>query len=494
MILSACLLLPMMGSTAFGFDFSELEEAVTEHTLENGLKIIVMERHDAPVASFMTFANVGGANDPKEYTGLAHMFEHMAFKGTTTLGTTDLEKELVAMRVEDSIFNELRAERKKGRRADSTRLAELETAFDEAIEAANEFVVANEFAHIFEKEGAEGLNAGTGKDLTIYMMSLPSNKAELWMAMESERFLNPVLREMYRERNVVAEERRQVLDNNPISRTVDALVSSAFTAHPYGVSIVGHMSDIQNFNREAAMKYYRKYYVPSNLIICIVGDVKAKDIIKLAEKYWERIPASPSPEVLATIEPEQKGERRVELEDPAQPFLVAGYHVPDGTHPDWPIVDALADYLGQGRTSLLYKNLVKEKKIAANVGVYPGYPGNKYPCLCLVYAVPAAGHTNEECEEQIFAEVKWLQNELIPVEEVEKIRARARAGFINGLTSNMGLAMQLSVFQNDWGDWRELFRELDRINAVTPEDIQRVAKKYFIKSNRTVAKLNTIES
>ncbi|MCK4301139.1 MAG: insulinase family protein, partial [candidate division Zixibacteria bacterium] len=391
MILSACLLLPLIVSTAFGFDFSELEEAVTEHTLDNGLKVIVMERHDAPVASFVTFANVGGANDPKEYTGLAHMFEHMAFKGTTTLGTTDLEKELVAMGVEDSIFNELRAERKKGRRADSTRLAELETAFDEAIEAANEFVVPNEFGHILEKEGAAGLNAGTGKDMTVYMMSLPSNKAELWMAMESERFLNPVLREMYRERNVVAEERRQVLENNPIRRTIDAMQASAFTAHPYGVSIVGHMSDIQNFNREAAMKYYRKYYVPSNLIICIVGDVKPKDIIKLAEKYWGRIPASPPPEVLATVEPEQKGERRAELEDPAQPFWVAGYHVPEGTHPDWPIVDALADYLGQGRTSLLYKNLVKEKKIAANVDVYPGYPGNKYPCLCLVYAVPAAG-------------------------------------------------------------------------------------------------------
>jgi predicted Zn-dependent peptidase len=422
------------------------------------------------------------------------MFEHMAFKGTTTLGTKDLEAELKAMKVEDSIFYLLRAERKKGRFADSTRLAELTKAFEAAIEEANEYVVPNALDHTLETEGAVGLNAGTGKDQTIYMVSLPSNKVELWMATESERFLNPVLREMYREREVITEERRQVLENNPIMRTVDALQSAAFTAHPYGISIVGHMSDIRNYTRDAARAQYKKYYVPSNLTIAIVGDVKTENVIKMAKQYWGRLPASPEPEPVATVEPEQKGERRVYLEDPAQPLFIAGWHVPSGTHPDWPAIEAMADYLGQGRTSLLYKNLVKEKKIAADVGVFAGYPGDKYPCLLLAFAMPAAGHTNQECEEQVFAEVERLKNELIPVEEVEKIKARAKAAFINGLTGNMGLAMQLAGFETQWGDWRELFHELDRINAVTPQDIQRVAKEYLTKQNRTVAMLNTIES
>ncbi len=488
-ILTGCFLLLFPQIQAF--DFSELENSVSEKTLDNGLKVLVMERHDAPVASFVTFCNVGGANDPKEYTGLAHMFEHMAFKGTPDIGTLDYEKEKILMKIEDSIWYDLRAERKKGNAADSVKLEELEKAFEAAIEAANEVVISNHFDNILEREGTVGMNAGTGMDMTIYMMSLPSNKMELWMAMESERFLNPVLREMYRERNVITEERRQVLENSPIGRLIDAMKSTAFTAHPYGISIIGHMSDIMNYTRDKALEFYKANYIPSNMTIAVVGDVSPKKVFKMAEKYWSRIPYSSPPDKLATIEPEQQGERRVELEDPAQPFLAIGWHIPEGTHPDFPAIEAMSDYLGQGRTSLLYKNLVKEKKIAAQTAIYPGYPGRKYPSLLLAYAVPTPDHTNEECEEQIFAEIEKLQNELITAEELEKIKARTKASLINQMNSNMGLAMQLASYQNSWGDWREMFKSLDKINAVTAEDIQRVAQKYLTKQNRTVAKLNT---
>jgi predicted Zn-dependent peptidase len=484
----------LLVSMSLGFDFSKLENAVSEYKLDNGLTIIVMERHDAPVVSFVTYVNVGGVNDPKEYTGMAHMFEHMAFKGTTTLGTTDIEKELQAITVEDSIWNDLRAERKKGRLADSARLVELEKAFEKAIETANQYVVPNAFDQVLEAEGMVSMNAWTSKDHTLYMMSLPSNKVELWMAMESERFLNPVLREMYREQKVIAEERRQTLENDPVERTIWGLMAAAFQAHPYGVTIDGHMSDIQNYTRAAAQSYFDKYYVPSNMVIGIVGDVEPKSVLDLAKKYWERIPAKPVPEGLATVEPEQQGERQIELEDMAQPLFLVGWHIPEGTHPDWPALEALADYLGQGRTSLLYRNLVKDKKIAASTGVLMGWPGNKYPCMFGAYAVPSPQHTNEECQEQIYAEVERMKSELIPVEEVEKIKTRAKAGFVNNLSRNLGMAIQLCSYETDRGNWRELFRELDRINAVTPEDIQRVAQKYLTKKNRTVAKLNTVGS
>lgn len=481
-------------TTVFGFDFSELENSVTEFTLKNGLKIIVMEQHEAPVISFVTWANVGAVDDPKGYTGLSHMFEHMAFKGTTTLGTKDIKKERQLIAVEDSVFLELRAERKKGRLADSAKIKALEAAYDEARDASYEYVVPNELGNVVEREGGVGLNAGTGYDLTIYFMNFPSNRLELWMSLESERFLNPVLREMYKERDVVAEERRMRTDSNPFGRLLEEFLAVAFKAHPYGIPVIGHMSDIQNYSRPAARAQFEKYYSPSNLTIAIVGDVTPKDVKKLAEKYWGSLPYRPAPERIATVEPEQLGERRVVLEDPSQPIYLVGWHVPEGTHPDRPALDALVDYLGQGRTSLLYKNLVKEKKIAMQVAAFAGFPGDKYPALLGAFAMAASGHTNEECETEIFKEVEKLKDELISEEDLTKIKARTKASLINQLDDNQGLALQLAGYQVFWGDWRELFQELDRINAVTVEDVQRVAKKYLTKKNRVVGMINTEES
>ena len=187
------------------------------------------------------------------------------------------------------------------------------------------------------------------------------------------------------------------------------------------------------------------------------------------------------------------------LEDVVRPDCLIGFATSglpraqiasEATHPDRPAIDALTDYLGQGRTSMLYKNLVKEKKAALNVGAFGGFPGDKYSSMVAVYAMAAAEHDNEELETEIFAEVDRLKNELIPAEEVEKIKARAKAQFINGMDDNQGVAMQLAAYQTRWGNWREMFRELDRINAVTAEDIQRVAQEYLIKKNRTVGMLN----
>lgn len=488
-----CLMLGMT-VTVSAFDFSKMENAITEHTLKNGLKVLVMERHDAPVASFVTYANVGGTDDPKGFTGMAHMLEHMAFKGTKILGSKDIDKELKLMDIEDTVFTKLRTERNKGRFADTLKIQELTKAYDEARDAAYELVEPNKFGNVVEREGGVGLNAYTSMDQTVYFFSLPSNKVELWMALESERFLNPVLRELYKERDVVAEERRMRTESNPIGKLIEEFLCMSFIAHPYGVPTIGHMSDIQCYSRKELKDHYSKYYVPSNLVIAIVGDVKTKDVIKMAEEYWGHIPSRPAPERVATIEPEQNGERRVVIEDPAQPFYVVGWHVPDNTHPDRPALDALCDYLGQGRTSMLYKNLVKEKKAAMNIGAFAGFPGGKYPTLIAVYAMPAAEHNNEEMETEIFAEVEKLRTELISAEDVEKIKARAKAGFINQLDDNNGIALQLAAYQTQWGNWREMFRELDRINKVTAEDIKRVASEYMTKKNRNVAMIVTEEN
>ncbi len=491
------LLILLVGITtvaAPAFDFTKLQSTVVEHTMNNGLKVLVMERHDAPVVSFVTYVNAGAVDDPKGYTGIAHMFEHMAFKGTTTLGTKDWPKEQGLIKVEDSIFMLLRDERNRGRFTDSAKIASLTKAYEEAREKSYEQVVPNAFGQIIEREGGKGLNAGTGEDNTVYFYSLPSNKVELWMGTESERFLNPVFREMYKERDVVAEERRMRVESSPIGRMVEEFLATAYKAHPYGVSGIGHMSDIQYYSRAEANAFFNTYYCPANVVVAIVGDIKSADVIAMAEKYWGRIPYRPAPPRIATVEPPQQGERRSFLEDPSQPIYLVGWHVPEGTHPDRPALEAVADYLGSGRTSVLYKTLVKEKKSAVQAQAFPGLPGDKYPNLFGIIVVPSAGHTNEECETDVFAAVEKIQNELIPVEEVKKIQARARARFINQLDGNQGLAFQLAGYQTLWGDWREMFRELDRINAVTPETIQRVAKQYLTKKNRTVVLMNTTKS
>jgi predicted Zn-dependent peptidase len=488
-----CLCLWMV-PTVFAFDFTTLESKVTMTTLKNGLTVIVMERHDAPVVSFVTHVNAGAVDDPKGYSGLAHMFEHMAFKGTTTVGTKDYKKEAGLIAVEDTLFMQLRSERNKGRLADTAKVAALQKKYEDAREASYQLVKANEYGNIVEREGGEGLNAGTGEDETVYFYNLPSNKVELWMAMESERFLNPVLREMYKERDVIAEERRMRTESSPIGRLVEEFLSLSFKAHPYHIPGVGYMSDIQNYSRKEAKAFFDKYYVPSNIVIAIVGDVQAPEVIKMAQKYWDRIPYHPAPERIATVEPEQLGERRTEIEDPSQPVYLCGWHIPDGTDSDRPALAALMEYLGDGRTSQLYKSLVKEKKIAVQVAAFTGFPGDKYAGLAAIFAIPSTGHTNAECEQEIFALVEKARNEPIPAEELTKIKTRAQASFIRQLDSNQGLAMQLTGYQTLWGDWHEMFKQLDRINAVTQDDVQRVAKKYLTTKNRTVAMMNTAKS
>ncbi len=473
--------------------FEDLEKSVTEHTLSNGLKLIIMERHQAPVVSFCTYANVGAVNESKGITGISHLFEHMAFKGTKTIGTKNYQTEIDVMLTEDSLFNEILKERRKGNRADQERLRGLKEELVNAQDEAGKYVVSNEFGTVVQQEGGVGLNAGTGYDATFYLYNLPSNKLELWMSLESDRFLNPVLREFFKEKDVVMEERRLRVESMPYGKLFEEFLATAYKAHPYGEPIVGHMSDIQALSRRDAEKQFREYYVPNNLIVAIVGDVKPKEVIKLAETYFGRIPRGPEPKPVVTVEPEQLGERRVEVEDKAQPFLVIGYHKPGATHPDDAVFDAITDYLGGGRSSRLYKSLVKEKKIAVAAIAIPGLPGTKYPNLFTFLAVPSKDHTNQECEEAIYEEIEKLKTELLTPDDVKAIKTRARANFIRQLESNQGLAIQLTSYQAVLGDWRELFKQLDKINQITAEEIERVANEYFQKTNRTVAELVTIE-
>ncbi|MDX1501461.1 MAG: pitrilysin family protein [Thermoanaerobaculia bacterium] len=484
--LPAVALALLVAVPAAGQDLAAFEQRLTEHRLDNGLTFLIYERPGAPVASFFTYVDVGSAQEVPGITGLAHMFEHMAFKGTTRIGTKDYAAEAEAISRVDEAWAAYDAERRR-KNADPERVAELEAAWKEAREKAKELVAKDEFSEIIDRAGGVGLNATTSADRTAYFYSLPANKVELWAHLESERFLDPVLREFYTERDVVMEERRMRTDSQPVGRMVEQLLAAAFTAHPYGQPTIGYMSDLQSFSREDAEAFYEKYYVPSNMIIAIVGAVDAEELIPLLTRYFGRLPAGPPPPPLRTVEPEQIAERIVRIPDPSQPVYAEGYLRPDVTHPDDAVYDAIADVLSTGRTSRLYRSLVRDRKIAASTGAFSGFPGNKYANLMLAFAFPAPGHSNEEVQAAIQEEIDRLRDEPISAEELEMVKTRARAGLVRSLASNTGIAGQLAGFQALYGDWRELFRSVDRIQRVTAEDIQRVARETFVPTNRTVA-------
>jgi len=484
-------LLTFTAATAFAQDLASFEKRTSTRKLANGLTVIITERHDAPVFSYSTVVNTGSAQEVPGITGLAHMFEHMAFKGSDRVGTKDWPAEEKALqKVEEAYAAYDRANRAMTGR-DDAKVKELEKAWRDAIAEADKYVVGNEFSTIVDRAGGVGMNAGTGADHTEYHYSLPSNRFELWAFLESERFRHPVFREFYKERDVVFEERRMRTESSPVGRLVEQFLSTAFIAHPYGVGTVGWPSDLKSFSATDATNFFKKYYVPSNMVIAIAGDVNPAEAWPIIEKYFGRLPSAPLPEPLRTVEPPQNAERIAILREGAQPFYLEGYHRPAVTSPDNATYDVISILMSAGRTSRLYKTLVRDKKIAVQAAGFNGFPGEKYPHLFAFFGVTAQGHSNDEVSAAIAEEVDRLKKEDVPADELQSVKTRVKAGLIRGLDDNSDLAEALAAYQTNFGDWREIFHEVERINAVTAADVKRVANETFVPSHRTIAKIES---
>ncbi len=486
--LITCLLVFVFASR--GQDISSFEKKITVKKLPNGLTVIIMERPEAPVFSFYTRVDAGSAQEVQGITGLAHMFEHMAFKGTDKIGTTNYAAEKLALAKVEKAYAAYQKEDLKETGRDPKKAAELEAAWKKSIESADDYVKVNEFGEIVESQGGVGLNASTDLDETNYQYSFPENRLELWAYLESERFLHPVMREFYKERDVVMEERRMRTDSSPQGRLLEQFLAAAFIAHPYGRPVVGWPSDLRAFSATDASFFFRKYYIPANMVVSVVGDVKAAQALPIIAKYFGRLPAAPAPEPLRTKEPQQRSLREVIIQDQSQPLYLEGYHRPDFRDPDDAVYDVLADLLSKGRTSRLYRSLVRDKQIA--VAAQGGsFPGNKYPNLFYFFAAPSQGHTAQEMAGPIHEEIEKLKVQDVSDEDLQSIKTRAKADLIRGLDDNQGLAIQLAEYQAYYGDWRELFRQIKRLEAVTKADIRRVAGKTFTEGNRTVGRIET---
>ncbi|HTV09605.1 MAG TPA: pitrilysin family protein [Candidatus Aquilonibacter sp.] len=466
-----------------------LEARTTVKVLPNGLTLILCERHEAPVFSFYTEVNAGSVNDPQGESGLAHMFEHIAFKGTTEIGTTNYPAEKAALdKVEDD-YAAYDAELRKRVGQNPAKLATLKKAFEDDVAAAQKFVIPNQFSEIAEENGATGINASTAEDTTQYFWSMPSNRLQLWAYLESSRIGWPVAREFYKERDVVNEERRMRIDSSPQGRLVEEFLAAAYMAHHYGVPGVGWESDITQVSAREAEAFHKKYYVPANIVVAVVGDFDTKTALPMMERYFGAIPAGPPPEGMATVEPPQTAERDVVMHEPTQPIYLEGYHKPDYRSPDDATYDAITDIFSNGRTSRLYRSLVRDQRIAVVAEGFSGFPGIKYPSLFAFYAVPMQGHTAAEMGPAIEKQLELMKTTDVTDAELERFKTRARADLLRSLGDNADLANMLADYQTRYGDWRHMFTELQQIDAVSKADIRRVANQIFVQSNRTTARI-----
>ncbi len=480
-----CILLLSIPLGLGAASLTDLERRVTSTTLPNGLRILIYERHEIPTFTGALGVLAGGVDDPKGGTGLAHLFEHMSFKGTPVIGSRNYAKELELMKEQDAVIRELQeAQKKTG--VDPTKVEDDRKKLKELEEKQQPYIVKDEIDRIYDMAGANGTNAGTSNDTTVFYTSLPSNKLELWFLMESERYKHTVLREFYTERDVVREERREY-DDTPDGKLEEEFYSAAFRAHPYHEPVVGWIEDLDQLTRETAENYYRTYYVPANTVITIVGDVDPKAVLTFADKYFGDAPSAPRPPAITTREPAQRGERLIQVEWEAEPQFVMGFHKPTYPNRDAFVMDVISNVLATGRSSRLWERLVKKEQKVSDVSSGSG-PGRRFDNLMIFAATPVAPATCHDVIAEIREELDRLAREPVTPTELEKALNQVKASQVRGIGSNR-FAFSLLINELMYNDWRMYLKRADIVASITPQEIMDAARKYLIDENCTVAEI-----
>jgi len=470
---------------------------VQEFTLPNGMRWLLFERHDSPTVVGGWVAHVGSVNEREGITGISHLFEHMMFKGTRVIGTKDIDADLRIIDEQEKVRADMREEMKvmrerqrKGEIDDvakpenqTPRYRELDKRFDELVQKQRAIQIKDHLSQIYTKNGAEGLNAGTSEDWTIYMVRLPANRIELWSWLESDRLMNPVFREFYSERDVVYEERRMRTESTPLGKYDEAFNALFWEASPYKWPVVGWPSDVSSITKAQADAYFGTYYAPNNLTGVLVGDFSAATVRPLLEKYFGRVPHGKTevPEVV-TSEPAQIGEKRFNAEAETSPTVRVWYHAVPFIHKDRTVVDLVTDVLS-GRTGRLYKGLVTGRQVANDASASVDL--KKYDGLIQVESTVKDGKDPAAVEQAIYEELEKLKTEPVPADELQKIKNQAKANAYRRLSSPFSIAIQLMIYDG-FGDWRYINTYAEEVDRVTAADIQRTAKEYFTKENRTV--------
>lgn len=488
LLLVCCLVTPL---------FAQQVPVIEKH-LSNGMKLLMVARHDDPAVAGGWVVHVGSANERPGITGIAHLFEHMMFKGTPTVGTTNYQRDLEIIAEQEKLRDQMRAEDARMRAAwrrgeiddlqkpenKSDRYKELEKKFNDLITEQRLILVKNEFDRIYRTQGGSGMNAFTSTDMTGYFIQVPANKLELWLWMESERLLRPVFREFYAERDVVFEERRMRTESTPLGKFEETFNALFWESHPYGWPTVGWPSDIPAISKADADEFYATYYAPQNITLILVGDFDPEKTAVEAEKYFGRIPRGKkeAPDVV-TLEVKQPAEKRMNAEAETNPQVDILWHtVPFGHRDSYPL--AILGQLLSTRTGRLYKGLVLGKGLATEAWAWQG--SQKWAGMFNAGAEAKDGVKLDELEAAIYAELEKLKTDDVPAEELQKVKNNFAAAEYRKLSSNMAVLMHL--IQNEGlGNWREINEGGAKYQAVTAADVKRVAQEYFSKENRAVA-------
>ena len=474
------------------------EVQVVEHVLDNGMTLLLVPRPGDPNVAAGWVAKVGSVNERPGITGVAHLFEHMMFKGTHAVGTRDIEEDLRIIDALDALRAELQVEEARlverhrlgviddpnSPDARSPRHRELLDEFDALLARQGELVIKEDFSRLYTGQGASGMNAGTSYDFTIYFVNVPANKLELWFWMESDRLLNPVFREFYAERDVVREERRLRTESTPIGKFQEQFDAMFWDASPYGWPVVGWPSDIEGVTREEALAFFDVHYAPNNVAAALVGDFDPDRAIALADRYFGRLPrGARTPAPPRTREMPQLAEKRMVAYAETNPQVVIRLRtVPDG-HVDEPALVVLGQLLS-GRTGRLYKALVEEQQVATDAS--GGQAGFKYEGMFELRGTAKQGRTPEEVEQAIQAEIERLKTEPVGDRELQKVKNQNAAGIFRDLEGNFQLMMQLLIRENNRG-WETINSDPPLYDAVTADDVMRVAAQYFTPEARAVA-------
>lgn len=473
------------------------EIAVEEFRLGNGMKWLLFERHESPTISAGWVAHVGSVNERPGLTGISHFFEHMMFKGTHVIGTTDIATDLRLIDEQEAVREQMRAElvgmRERLRKGEiddlvkpenqSERYRELDRQFDALVKKQRETTLKDQLDEIYTRNGGEFMNATTTEDWTLYYIRVPRNRLELWAWLESDRLLNPVFREFYSERDVVFEERRLRTESTPLGKFDEDFSATFWEAHPYGWPVVGWASDIPTYTLAQAKDYFATYYAPNNLTGVLVGDFKSAEIKPLLERYFGRIPrgAKAPPEVV-TQEPKGVAEKRYLAEAETSPTVRIWWKAVPFVHKDRAALDLLSDLLS-GRTGRLYKGLVQGRQVANQAGASTDF--KKYAGLFEIECTVKDGKQPADVEAAVYAELERLQKEPPAAEELQKVKNQFKANSYRKLSSPTFIMFQLLLYEGE-GDWTYINTAAAEADAVTPADIQRVAKQYFTKEDRTV--------